>query len=72
MECIKESYFGAVILPIEILETKFSKIYVGLIIKVNGDMYNVFYNEDGNDPMELSSIDTDEFIRVLENNKGKQ
>lgn len=64
---ITESYFGAEIVPVNIIDTMYGKIYVGLL-----ENDYIFYNEIGNDPMELSSINIDEFEEILEINKRKE
>ena len=63
---IEESYFGARIEPTRILETECGKIYIGKI----KDKF-VFYDETGSDPVELSSIDIEEFEAALEVNKRR-
>ena len=64
---IEEYYFGAVIEPVRILDTEYGKIYIGKL----KDKF-VFYDENGSDPVELSSIDTEEFEAALEVNKRRK
>lgn len=64
---ITESYFGAEIEPVNIIDTMYGKIYVGLL---KNDF--IFYNEIGNENMSLSSINIDEFEEVLEINRRKE
>lgn len=64
---IEEGYFGARIEPVRILETEYGKIYVGKL----KDKF-VFYDETGQDPVELSSIDIEEFESALEVNKRRK
>lgn len=64
---ITESYFGAEIEPVNIIDTMYGKIYVGLL---KNDF--IFYNEIGNDPMSLSSININEFEESLEINRRKE
>lgn len=68
---IQEGYFGAEIEPMRILETEFGKIYVGKIKDNSKDKF-VFYDESGSDPVELSSIDIQEFEKALEVNKRRR
>lgn len=71
IQFIQESYFGAEIEPMRILETEFGKIYVGKM-KYNSQDKFVFYSEDGTDPVELSSIDIEQFEKALEVNKRRR
>jgi hypothetical protein len=71
IQYIEEGYFGAEIEPMRILETEFGKIYVGKLI-FHGEEKFVFYSEDGTDPVELSSIDIQEFEKALEVNKRRR
>lgn len=64
---IQEGYFGAEIEPVRILDTEYGKIYIGKL----KDKF-VFYSEDGTDPVELSSIDIEEFEKALEVNKRRK
>jgi hypothetical protein len=64
---IQEGYFGAEIEPVKILETEFGKIYIGRL----KDEF-VFYDENGEDPMKLSSIDIEDFETALEVNKRRK
>lgn len=64
---IQEGYFGAEIEPVRILETEYGKIYIGRL----KDKF-VFYDETGSDPVELSSIDIEEFEVALEVNKRRE
>ncbi len=59
---ITESYFGAEIEPVNIIDTMYGKIYVGLL---KNDF--IFYNEIGNDPMSLSSINIKNIVWLIEN-----
>lgn len=63
---ILEGYFGAEIEPVRILDTEYGKIYIGRL----KDKF-VFYDENGSDPVELSSVDTEEFEEALEVNKRR-
>ena len=71
IQYIEENYFGAEIEPVRILETEFGKIYVGKLTLHSQDKF-VFYSEDGTDPVELSSIDIQEFERALSINKRRR
>lgn len=61
---ITDSYFGAELTPIDIIQTRYGKIYV-CSVKYYGSNKIVFYDKDGNDPMELSSIDIEEFEEIF-------
>ena len=63
---IQEGYFGGEIEPVIILDTEYGKIYIGRL----KDKF-VFYDENGSDPVELSSVDTEEFEEALEVNKRR-
>ena len=64
---IQEGYFGVEIEPVRILETEYGKIYIGRL----KDKF-VFYDEAGSDPVELSSIDIEQFEKALEVNKRRR
>lgn len=68
---IQEFYFGSEIEPVRILETEYGKIYIGKL-KYNSQYKFVFYDETGSDPVELSSIDIEEFEVALEVNKRRK
>ena len=68
---IQEGYFGAEIEPVKILDTEYGKIYIGRL-KYNSQYKFVFYDENGSDPVELSSIDIEEFEKALEVNKRRK
>ena len=64
---IQEGYFGVEIEPVRILDTEYGKIYIGRL----KDKF-VFYDENGSDPVELSSVSTEEFEKALEVNKRRK
>lgn len=58
---ILENYFGQEIMPYCILENEYTKAYICLD---NNNNFQV-YNENGEGAMELSNIDIEEFIDML-------
>lgn len=68
---VTENYFGAEVEPLEIIESKYGKIYVGRTYNASGDENISLYNKWGADAMDLSQIDTDEFEQALKEKTAK-
>jgi len=59
---ISENYFGSEAEPLDIIESKYGKIYV---LRDEDDDIR-FYDENGDDPLNLSYIDVSEFNKIFE------